>query len=64
MKPHVPIIAIKIIHDQEGHYRKENGCSFEYDFRNGEMALIAWIQVFRDGKLIVEVAEKECILYY
>lgn len=45
-------------------YEKKMGYSFRYFNKNGEMALIAWIQVSKDGKVVAEIKESVCDIYY
>jgi hypothetical protein len=45
-------------------YREAGGCEFKYITKNGEMASINWIEVSREGKIIAEIKESVCDIYY
>lgn len=45
-------------------FMKESGYTFVEKFKNGEMALIAWIEIYKDGKIVAEIKESVCDIYY
>jgi uncharacterized membrane protein len=45
-------------------YSEKDGFSFKYTLKNGEMAAINWIQVYRENVLVAEIKESICSLYY
>lgn len=42
----------------------KNGYNFELIRKNGEMASINWIRVTKDDKIIAEIKESVCDLYF
>lgn len=42
----------------------KNVDSIGYQFKSGEMANVAWLQLFKDGKLFAEIKESICDIYY
>ncbi len=50
--------------EHNGRYTKKMGYYFKGITKNGEMAPIQWIQVWKEGKLIAEIKESVCNLYF
>lgn len=53
-----------LTHDEMNWYRKEAGCTFRIIEKNGEMASINWIEISKDGKVVAEIKESVCNLYF
>lgn len=47
-----------------GEFSTTSGYRFERIFKNGSEALVAWIQVIENGKVIAEFIESNCNLYF
>ena len=45
-------------------FSTEDGYEFKSIFRNGEMALIRWFRVSKDGMPIAEIKGSVCNIYY
>jgi hypothetical protein len=45
-------------------YSDKNGYSFGEHTENGEMALINWIDVYNDNKLVASIKQSVCNLFY
>lgn len=42
----------------------ENVDEIKYISKNGEMASIAWFEIYKDGELLSEIKESVCDIYY
>jgi len=49
---------------EQNSYSKANGYEFKGIMKSGEMAGIQWFQVYKNGKLVAEIKESICDLYY
>lgn len=49
---------------QKAWYTEKNGYSFKYIMKSGEMSGIAWIEVYQNDKLVAEVKESVCDLFF
>lgn len=46
-------------------YKIGKGCDeINCIFKNGEMALICWFEIIKDGKKIAEIKESVCNIYF
>lgn len=63
MENNQPIKSIDINAHQKS-YSTQSGYRFERITKNGEMASINWIQVIENGRVILEVRESDCVLYF
>lgn len=43
---------------------KKNGYRFKRIWKNGEMAMVCWIQVYKYQELVSEIKESVCNLYF
>lgn len=49
--------------EQSSYTNGKDGIEIKEIYKNGEMALICWFAIFKDGKLIAEIKESVCDVF-
>lgn len=45
-------------------YTTDGGCEIKEIYKNGEMSMITWFEISKDGKKIAEIKESVCNIYF
>ena len=53
-----------VLESDRGYYTSKGWYTFEYIEKEGEMAPIKWIRVFKEWKRIAEIKESVCDIYF